>query len=127
MIYRILADAVIAVHLAFIAFVVLGGLLALRWPRLAWLHVPAFLWGGGIEIAGQVCPLTYLENRWRTLGAEEGYSTSFVEHYVLPVIYPQLLFPGGFPRQGFIVLGITVLAFNAIIYWRLVRHRRGRD
>lgn len=125
MLYRTLADATVAVHLMFIVFVVAGGFLVLRWPRIAWLHVPTFLWGGGIELAGRVCPLTYLENDFRMKAAAGGYATSFVEHYVLPVIYPELLFPGGFPRAGFIALGIAVLALNAAIYWRVWRKGRG--
>jgi hypothetical protein len=124
MIYGPLADAVVVLHFAFIVFVVLGGLLVLRWPRVAWLHVPTVLWGGGIELAGMACPLTGLENRLRALGREEGYTESFIEHYLLPLIYPELLFPGGFPRAGFIALGLGVLALNAVIYWRLWRRRR---
>lgn len=123
--YRLLADATVAIHLLFIVFVITGGLLALRWPRIAWLHIPAFLWGGGIEIAGRICPLTYLENHFRAEAATQGYTTSFAAHYILPVIYPELLFPGGFPRVGFIALGVTVLAFNTAIYWHLWRRGRG--
>lgn len=122
MLYRILADAALGLHLLFIVFVLLGGLAVFRWPRLSWLHIPAFLWGAGIEFAGWVCPLTYLENHYRALGAADGYDTSFVEHYLLPVIYPDLLFPDGFPRGGFIVMGVFVLALNGLIYWR-VWHR----
>ena len=127
MIYRALADAVVVLHFAFILFVVLGGFLVLRRPRVAWLHVPVVLWGGGIELAGEACPLTGFENRLRALGAAEGYAESFIEHHLLPLIYPELLFPGGVPRVAFIALGLGVLAFNAVIYWRLWRRRRGRD
>ncbi len=127
MLYGILADAVVAVHLMFILFVLLGGLLALRWPRLAWLHVPVFLWGVGIELIGWVCQLTYLENYFRGLARAEGYAASFVEHYLVPLIYPDLLFPGGFPRSGFILIGIFIAVLNAIIYWRVwKRHHRAR-
>ena len=125
MTYGILADAVVVLHLAFIAFVVLGGFVVLRWPRVAWLHAPTVLWGGGIEFVGAACPLTGLENRLRALGAEQGYPESFIEHYLIPLIYPELLFPGGFPRAGFIALGVAVLGLNAIIYWRLWRRRHG--
>ena len=104
MVYRILADATVLAHLLFIAFVLLGGLLAFRWPRLAWVHVPVFLWGAVVELGGFACPLTHLENQLRMRAGGAGYSTSFVEHYLLPVIYPDLLFPGGFPRSGFIVI-----------------------
>lgn len=126
MMYGLLADTIVVLHLAFIVFVIGGGFLALRWPRLAWLHVPTALWGGGIELAGVACPLTGFENRLRALGAEEGYAESFVEHYLLPLVYPELLFPGGFPRMGFIALGVAVLILNAVVYWRLW-HRRGRQ
>lgn len=121
MTYRILADATVLLHFAFILFAVIGGLAVLRWPRFAWAHVPVFLWGGGIEIAGGICPLTPLENNWRALAGQAGYATSFVEHYILPAIYPALWFPGGFPRWGFVALGVFVLAFNGAIYLRLWR------
>ncbi len=124
MLYRALADAAVAVHLAFILFVLLGGLLVFRWPRAAWVHVPVFLWGAAIEFGGWICPLTYLENHFRLKGAAEGYATSFVEHYMVPLIYPDLLFAGGFPRSGFIAIGVFVLAFNAAIYWRAWKRRR---
>jgi len=78
--YRLLADSVLLAHAAFVAFVVLGGLLALRWPRLAWLHLPAATWGAGIEFAGGICPLTPLENHWRRLAGEQGYAGGFFEH-----------------------------------------------
>ncbi|MBL6958996.1 MAG: DUF2784 domain-containing protein [Rhodospirillales bacterium] len=119
MLYRILADAVVGLHFLFVLFVVFGGFLTFRWPRLAWVHVPSFLWGGGIELAGWVCPLTYLENDLRAQGAAAGYADSFVEHYVLPLLYPELLFTGGFPRTGFIWIGIFVLLLNGLIYGRL--------
>jgi hypothetical protein len=125
MLMRILADLAVGVHLAFILFVLFGGLLAFRWPKAAWLHVPAFLWGATMELSGSVCPLTYLENHLRALGAAEGYGTSFVEHYLLPVIYPELLFPGGFPRGGFVFLGVFVLVLNVGVYWRVWRRLRG--
>ena len=124
MIHRILADTVLSGHLLFILFVVFGGLLVFRWPKVAWLHIPTFLWGGIIEIGGWICPLTYLENDLRMKGAAEGYQTSFVENYILPLIYPELLFPGGFPRSGFMWIGLFVLALNGIIYWRVIRNFR---
>lgn len=124
MLQRILADAVLALHLMFILYVVLGALLVRRWPKTAWLHVPVFVWGGMIEIGGWVCPLTYLENALRAKGAAAGYDTSFVEHYLLPVIYPGLLFPQGIPEGAFAALGVGVLALNGMLYWRLWRARR---
>ncbi len=125
MLYRVLADVVLAVHLAFIVFVFFGGLATFRWPKVAWAHVPSFLWGGGIGLFGWICPLTYLENDLRALGAAEGYASSFVEAYVMPLIYPEQLF-GGFPRSGFIAIGIFILALNAVIYWRLYKRMQSQ-
>jgi hypothetical protein len=116
--YRILADAVLALHFAFIAFVVLGGLLVLRWPRLAWLHVPAALWGAAIMFAGWICPLTPLENRFRALGGEAGYGGGFIQHYLASMIYP-----AGVTRGFQIALGGFVVAVNLAVYLRLW-HRR---
>ncbi|MCW8886835.1 MAG: DUF2784 domain-containing protein [Motiliproteus sp.] len=126
MIYRLLADLTVCLHLLFILFVVFGGLLVFHWPKLAWLHIPAFLWGGGIEIGGWICPLTYLENDLRSLGATAGYDTSFVEQYILPLIYPQILFGDSFPPQGFLLIGIAVLLINGFIYifiWKKVSRK----
>ena len=118
MIYRLLADAVLLLHLAFIIFVVAGGLLLHRCPRLAWLHLPAVLWGVGIELSGYICPLTPLENRLRRLGGEAGYAGGFVEHYLVPVIYPI-----GLTREWQIVLGLGVAALNLAAYVRWWRRR----
>ena len=127
MVYRLLADGAVALHLAFIVFVVAGGFLVLRWPRLAWVHVPAFLWGATIEMVGFICPLTHLENHWRNLAAQGGYETSFVERYILPVVYPERLFGAAFPADGFFWIGVFVLALNGVIYARLWRrYGRGR-
>ena len=118
MLYRVLADVVVTVHLLFIVFVFFGGFLTFRWPKVAWIHVPSFLWGGAIGLFGWICPLTYLENDLRAKGTTEGYTTSFVEEYVLQLVYPERLF-GGFPSSGFTMIGILVFALNAVIYWRL--------
>jgi hypothetical protein len=119
--YRLAADALIVFHLAFVLFVIAGGLLALRDRRFAWLHLPAAAWGAGIELAGGVCPLTPVENHLRRLGGEAGYAGGFVEHYLLPALYPS-----GLTRRVEIVLGIAVLAGNALIYWRVIRRARRR-
>ncbi len=111
LIYRVLADLVVVTHLAFVAFVILGGFLAFRWPRAAWLHVPAVVWGVAIELTGWVCPLTPLENRLRVLGGGAGYSGGFVEHYLMPVLYPI-----GLTRGTQVVLGIIALGLNLAIY-----------
>jgi hypothetical protein len=123
MLYRLLADLVVLVHFGFVLFVVLGGLLALRWPRAAWVHLPAALWGAGIEFAAGICPLTPLENHFRRLGGEAGYTGGFVEHYVLPVLYPD-----GLTREVQLGLGMFVLVLNLVVYtivWR--RSRRSRS
>ncbi len=119
--YGLLADLVVAVHLLFVAFVVAGALLVLRWPRVAWLHIPAAVWGAFIEFAGWVCPLTPLENHLRRLAGEMGYTGGFVERYVTAFLYP-----GGLTRTHQLVLGVLVLAINAGAYGYLVWHRRRR-
>lgn len=120
MIYRALADLVLVVHLAFVLFVVLGGLLVLRWPRLAWLHVPAAVWGVLTEYTGWICPLTPLENSLRERGGGAGYSGGFLEHYIQPVLYP-----AGLTRGTQIVLGSLALLVNLTAYGVVVA-RRGR-
>lgn len=120
MLYRVLADSVLIVHLSFVLFVVLGGLAVLRWPRVAWLHVPVVLWGIYIEFSGRICPLTPLENHLRERGGEPGYSGGFIEHYITALIYPE-----GLSRTVQFVIGAVVIAVNVIVYWRVLR-RRGR-
>ena len=122
MLFRVLADAVVVCHFLFIVFVVLGGFLTFRWPRLVWVHIPSFLWGAAISFFGWRCPLTHLEIDLRVRGAAEGYGTSFIEEYILPLVYPAQLF-GSFPRSGFILLGVIVLMINAVLYWRLYKKR----
>lgn len=122
MLYRLAADAVLLVHLGFVLFVVLGGLFALRWPRAAWVHLPAAAWGAGIELGSGICPLTPLEKHLRHLGGEAGYPGGFVEHYVVGVLYPR-----GLTYDIQIALGLLVVAINLAIYawvWRRVRRRR---
>lgn len=118
MTWRILADAVLVLHFAYIAFVMLGGLAVLRWPRLAWLHLPAVLWAAGIAFAGGYCPLTPLENRLRVAGGEAGYAGSFIEQYLTALIYPD-----GLTRGVQIALGCLVVAVNLAVYLRLWRRR----
>jgi len=121
MIHRLLADAVLALHLVFILFVVLGGFLVLRRPRLAWLHAPVFLWGAAIEFGGWICPLTPIEKRLRELGGEGAYAGGFIEHYVTALIYPE-----GLTRSLQLLIGAGVLAINAAIYLRLWQRSRVR-
>lgn len=111
---RALADAIVVLHFGFLLFVVLGGLVVLRWPRLAWLHVPAAIWGVLIEFFGWICPLTPLENHFRALGGQAGYSGGFIQHYIVSVLYPDQL-----TRGTQLMLGALVLALNAIVYARL--------
>jgi hypothetical protein len=118
MLYRLIADILVALHLVFVVFVVLGVLLVLRRPRLAWAHLPCALWGALIEFAGWICPLTPLEIRLRLLGGQAGYTGGFVEHYLLPLLYPQDL-----TRTVQVLLGSLVLALNAAGYARLWRRR----
>src|SRR5262245_25755266 len=123
MLYRLLADLVVLVHFGFVLFVVLGGLLALRWPRAAWFHLPAAIWGAGIEFVQGICPLTPLENHLRRLGGEAGYAGGFVEHYLLPVLYP-----AGLDQNIQIGIGLFVLLLNVTIYavvWHRSRRRAG--
>jgi hypothetical protein len=87
-VYRFLADAVVVVHFGFVVFVAVGGLLAWRWPRVLWLHVPSVVWGIGIVAVGYECPLTPLEKHFRRLGGEPGYGGGFVDRYIEDVVYP---------------------------------------
>jgi Protein of Unknown function (DUF2784) len=119
--HSVLADAVLLIHLAFILFVMLGGLLLLRWPRLAWLHLPAVAWGIFVEFSGRICPLTPLENELRQRGGEGGYSGGFIEHYVTALIYPD-----GLSRTLQFALGGIVIAVNVVVYWMLVRRMKRR-
>jgi len=122
MLYRIAADLVLALHLGFIAFVVLGGLLILRYRWMAYVHVPAAVWGAFIEITGRICPLTIWENSFRQSAGESGYSESFVEHYLLPVIYP-----AGLTRSIQFWIAGCVIIVNVVIYaWLLYRGKRDR-
>ena len=121
MAFRILADATVVLHLAFVLFVVLGGLLVARWPRVAWVHLPAAGWGAWVEFAGWVCPLTPLENWLRGQGGESAYTASFIEHYLVPILYPSSL-----SREVQWALGGLVLVVNAAVYLFVLRRRAGR-
>lgn len=119
MIYRILAESVVVAHFAFIAFVIGGGLLVLRWPRLALLHLPAACWGALVELTGWYCPLTPLENSLRQAAGDAGYAGSFIAHYLLPIIYP-----AGLTRAIQVGLATLVVLLNLVIYRWLVHRRR---
>lgn len=125
MLARLLADAVVVFHVLFIAFAVCGGLLVLRWRRVVWLHLPAVAWAVLVEIMSWPCPLTPLENRLRRRGGEAGYHQSFVEHYIMPVLYPE-----GLTDRIQFLIGTFVFAVNVAVYsvviWRW-RRGSGRD
>jgi hypothetical protein len=118
--YGALADLVVALHFGFVLFVVLGGLLVLRWRWVGLVHLPAAVWGAWIEFSGRICPLTPLENEYRRLGGEGGYSGGFIEHYILPVLYPHAL-----TRNIQVALGVVVVALNVGLYLRAFAARRG--
>jgi hypothetical protein len=120
MVYQALANLVLIAHLAFVFFVVLGGVLVLKWRSLAWIHVPAFLWGALIELAGWICPLTPLENWLREKGGGLVCQTGFIEHYLLPLLYPATL-----SRSSQILLGLLVLSVNLGLYGWIIWRTRG--
>jgi len=116
MVYRLLADLVVLVHFGFVLFVILGGMLVLRWKSVAWVHLPAAAWGAIVEFMGWICPLTPLEIWLRVMAGQSGYQTGFIAHYLLPVLYPQNL-----TRDTQIWLGVLVLCLNLAIYGWLIR------
>ena len=116
MLYQLAANAIALIHLAFIVFVIAGGFLVLRWPTLAWLHIPAAIWGSLSEFADWYCPLTTWENEMLRRAGRAGYSNGFVEHYVLALIYPT-----GLTRGIQIVIGVIVLIVNVAVYVRLAQ------
>jgi hypothetical protein len=116
---HIAADAVLVLHAVFVVFVVLGGLGVRRWPWLAWLHLPAAAWGAAISFGGWICPLTPLEVALRRAAGEAGFAGGFVEHYLFGVLYPDGLTPA-----VQVLLGLGVLAVNAVVYLRLLRRRK---
>ena len=119
MAYHILADLVVGLHALFVAFVLVGGLLVLRWSWVAVLHLPAAIWGALIEFKGWICPLTPLENSLRAAAGEAGYQGGFIEHYLLPVLYP-----AGLTHEVQLVLGSVVIAVNLVVYGLLLARRR---
>jgi hypothetical protein len=123
MLYRIAAYAVLVLHFAFVLFVLLGGLLVLRRPKLAWLHVPAVAWAAFVEFSGLICPLTPLENVLRQGAGDAGYAGDFLEHYIAAVLYPEAL-----TRNLQVLFGAAVVLVNVAIYaavWRRSRRRHG--
>jgi len=121
MLASLIADGILILHLAWIVFAILGGLLALRWPRVAWVHLGVVVWSAWVILAGWVCPLTPLENHFRWTAGQEGYQDGFVEHYITALVYPP-----GLTRALQIGLGVAILLWNAVIY-ALVFHRRNQE
>jgi hypothetical protein len=119
--YRILADLGVGVHALFVVFVVAGGLLALRWSWVAAVHLPAAVWGALIELRGWICPLTPLEKSLRAAAGQAGYPGGFIEHYVLPVLYP-----AGLTRGVQLGLASLVIGVNLLVYGMVLRRRRAR-
>jgi len=122
MFYRLAADAVVLLHLGFVVFVVAGGLLVFRWRRVALLHLPAVVWAVLLEFRGWLCPLTPLELSLRASGGQAGYSGGFVEHYILPVLYPAEL-----DSTLQIALGSFVIVINVVLYSWLLWRLKNRD
>jgi len=118
-----LADLVVVTHALFVVFVVVGGFLAIWKPWIVFLHLPAALWGAFVEFSGRICPLTPLENHYRQLAGEAGYSGGFIQHYITPILYPE-----GLTREMQFVFGGAVVAINVIAYgmlvWRTAKRRR---
>lgn len=114
--FRLAADAVLVLHLAFVVFVALGGILVVFRPRLAWIHLPAAVWGALIELAGWICPLTPLENRLRAAAGTDGYAGGFIEHYLTAAIYPT-----GLTRPVQVVIGLAVIVWNVAVYSIAIR------
>ncbi|MEJ2360271.1 MAG: DUF2784 domain-containing protein [Gammaproteobacteria bacterium] len=118
---KLAADTIVVLHLSFAVFVMLGAFLLLKWPKWIWVHLPAVCWGILVEFTGWICPLTPLENRLRDQAGLGMYRGDFVMHYLMPVLYPLHL-----TRTTQVVLGITVVIVNLVIYIHVFRHwRRG--
>lgn len=116
--YHLFADLVLLFHVAFVGFVLLGGLLALKWQRVVWMHLPAAVWGAIVEFSGWICPLTPLENWLRAQAGETGYRGDFIAYYLLSILYPETL-----TREVQAILGLVVVVFNAAVYWWLWRRQ----
>ncbi len=121
MIYSFLAGSIVTIHFMFILFVLFGGLLVLKKRFVLLIHIPAIIWGTLVELCNLRCPLTPWENYFRTLSNQSGYSVSFVEHYLIPVIYPSFL-----TENLQLVAGVTVILVNALIYWRVLHFHKAK-
>lgn len=119
MFWRVLAELLTLLHVLFVAFVLLGAFLSLRYPRLLWLHLPAAVWGAAVELGGWMCPLTPFENKARQLAGEQGYASGFLDHYLQLLLYPE-----GLTRNLQLLLGSMVVCVNLLAYGRIVRRWR---
>ena len=119
--YSWLADLILCTHAAFVFFVIFGGLLVLKRRWIAWLHLPAAVWGAVVEFTGWICPLTPMENWLREQDGETPYSSDFIAQYLLPVLYP-----GDLTRELQLLLGTVVVVLNAAVYWWLWRGTKGK-
>ncbi len=119
--YSILADIAVVLHLGFVLFVLFGGLLIVKWPKVMWLHLPAVVWGAVVEFTGWICPLTPLEDWLRAQGGESDHTGDFIARYFLPILYPEVL-----TRDIQVMLGALVLLVNLVIYVCLWRRNRAR-
>jgi hypothetical protein len=118
MIASVLADLLVVLHLAFVVFVIAGGLLVLRWPKVAWVHLPAAAWGAIVEVTGWICPLTPVENWLRQRAGLDVYTGDFVARYILPTLYPE-----GLTRESQLLMGTLVVVLNVAIYALVLRRR----
>jgi len=120
--YKFLADALVVFHISFVGFVLFGAAIVLRWRRAMWLHLPAVAWGIFVELSHHICPLTPLENRLRSLGGTATYQGGFVNHYIMPVLYPR-----GLTHGMQVALAIVIVVLNGTAYGWLIARRLGRD
>ena len=120
MYYAIAADLLLVIHLGFVCFVVAGGLLVLKWRRVIFLHLPAVVWGALLEFQGWLCPLTPWEQQLRRAAGQSGYQGGFIEHYLVPVLYPS-----GLDHNMQLILGSMVIVINIVVYgWVILRSRK---
>ena len=119
--YQLLADTVVLIHIAFVVFAVVGGVLAMKWRWVCLVYLPAVLWAAWIEFTSGICPLTPLENWLRSNAGQRGYQGGFIEHYIMPVLYPSAM-----DSRIQIMLGVLVVSVNVVVYGYLLAHSRHR-
>lgn len=122
--YQLAANLTLVLHLTFILFVLFGGLLCLHRTRWIWLHLPSMIWGVWVEWAGWVCPLTPLENHFRKMASGQGYQEGFIEHYLVPLIYPELLTTSLQWLLGGLILTINIFVYYCVLHKRIKQQRK---